>query len=67
MIFYLEEQPDKINDLLKSLTTKIDVSKAVSVVRNNELTLYKNIHIVVVLASKQKLLQTPPKKKNSFT
>ena len=32
MIFYLEEQPDKLNDLLKSLTTKIDVSKAVSVV-----------------------------------
>lgn len=33
MLFYLEEQPEKLNDLLKSLTTKIDVSKCVMVMR----------------------------------
>lgn len=32
MMFYFEEQPDKINDLLKCLTTKIDVSRCVNVV-----------------------------------
>ena len=44
IIFYLEEQPDKLNDLLKSLTTKIDVSKVVSVVResNNKNLLLKD-------------------------
>jgi len=33
MMFYFEEQPDKINDLLKCLTTKIDVSRCVNVMK----------------------------------
>lgn len=33
--FYLEEQPDKLNDLLKCLTTKIDVSKVVAVMKRS--------------------------------
>ena len=32
-MFYFEEQPDKINDLLKCLTTKIDVSRCVNVMK----------------------------------
>jgi len=35
IMFYLEEQPEKLNDFLKSLTAKIDVSKAVSVMRKS--------------------------------
>lgn len=31
--FYLEEQPMQLNDLLKSLTNKIDLVKCVSVMR----------------------------------
>jgi len=31
-LFYLEEQPLQLNDLLKSLATKIDLGKLVSVV-----------------------------------
>jgi len=33
MIFYLEEEPMLLNDLLKILAMKIDLSKAVSVMR----------------------------------
>ena len=33
VLFYLEEQPMQLNDLLKSLATKIDLSKLISVVR----------------------------------
>lgn len=33
MIFYLEEEPMLLNDLLKILSMKIDLSKAVSVMR----------------------------------
>jgi clathrin heavy chain len=33
MVFYLEEQPLQLNDLLKSLTAKIDLVKCVSIMR----------------------------------
>ena len=33
MLFYLEEEPERINDFLKSLSSKIDLTKAVSVVK----------------------------------
>ncbi len=35
VLFYLEEQPQLINELLKALTNKIDLSKLVTVVNFN--------------------------------
>jgi len=32
VLFYLEEQPMQLNDLLKALSAKIDLSKLISVV-----------------------------------